>query len=56
MMGCGKNSTDAEGKEIKIPQNVFRAVLEVYVSFHESFLCPKHKILPRITPLQPKEK
>ncbi|GLT35573.1 hypothetical protein SLA2020_100140 [Shorea laevis] len=31
-----ENSTDTEGKEIKIPQNVFRAVLEVYVSFHES--------------------
>ncbi|GKV33128.1 hypothetical protein SLEP1_g41669 [Rubroshorea leprosula] len=31
-----ENSTDTGGKEIKIPQNVFRAVLEVYVSFHES--------------------
>ncbi|GKV14906.1 hypothetical protein SLEP1_g25709 [Rubroshorea leprosula] len=31
-----ENSTDTEGKEIKIRQNVFRAVLEVYVSFHES--------------------
>ncbi|GKU90980.1 hypothetical protein SLEP1_g4911 [Rubroshorea leprosula] len=31
-----ENSTDTEGKEIKIPQNVFRAVLELYVSFHES--------------------
>ncbi|GLT35547.1 hypothetical protein SLA2020_099910 [Shorea laevis] len=31
-----ENSTDAEGKETKIPPNVFRAVLEVYVSFHES--------------------
>ncbi|GLT59079.1 hypothetical protein SLA2020_319200 [Shorea laevis] len=31
-----ENSTDTQGKEIKIPQNVFRAVLEVYVSFHES--------------------
>ncbi|GLT25994.1 hypothetical protein SLA2020_010880 [Shorea laevis] len=31
-----ENSTDTEWKEIKIPQNVFRAVLEVYVSFHES--------------------
>ncbi|GKV48136.1 hypothetical protein SLEP1_g54966 [Rubroshorea leprosula] len=31
-----ENSTDTEGKEIKIPQSVFRAVLELYVSFHES--------------------
>ncbi|KAI3466043.1 hypothetical protein Pfo_022706 [Paulownia fortunei] len=31
-----ENSTDVEGKELKIPQNAYRAVLEVYVSFHEN--------------------
>ncbi|KAI3457373.1 hypothetical protein Pfo_014036 [Paulownia fortunei] len=31
-----KNSTDVESKEFKIPQNAYRAVLEVYVSFHEN--------------------
>ncbi|PIN15960.1 Peptide-N(4)-(N-acetyl-beta-glucosaminyl)asparagine amidase [Handroanthus impetiginosus] len=31
-----ENSTDIQGKEIKIPQNAYRAVLEVYVSFHEN--------------------
>ncbi|XP_009615061.1 peptide-N4-(N-acetyl-beta-glucosaminyl)asparagine amidase A-like [Nicotiana tomentosiformis] len=31
-----ENSTDAKSKEFKIPQNVYRAVLEVYVSFHEN--------------------
>ncbi|KAK6134702.1 hypothetical protein DH2020_031550 [Rehmannia glutinosa] len=31
-----ENSTDVESKEFKIPQNVYRAVLEVYVSFHEN--------------------
>ncbi|KAM6550335.1 hypothetical protein CsatB_000143 [Cannabis sativa] len=31
-----KNSTDFALKELKIPQNVYRAVLEVYVSFHEN--------------------
>ncbi|KAK9269010.1 hypothetical protein L1049_000778 [Liquidambar formosana] len=30
-----ENSTDIESKEFKIPQNAYRAVLEVYVSFHE---------------------
>ncbi|KAL6554162.1 Peptide-N4-(N-acetyl-beta-glucosaminyl)asparagine amidase A [Orobanche minor] len=30
-----RNSTDIKTKEFKIPQNVYRAVLEVYVSFHE---------------------
>ncbi|PON31952.1 Peptide-N4-(N-acetyl-beta-glucosaminyl)asparagine amidase A [Parasponia andersonii] len=30
-----ENSTDFGFKELKIPQNVYRAVLEVYVSFHE---------------------
>ncbi|CAK9134136.1 unnamed protein product [Ilex paraguariensis] len=30
------NSTDTESKEFKIPQNAYRAVLEVYVSFHEN--------------------
>ncbi|CAL5405945.1 unnamed protein product [Camellia sinensis] len=29
-----ENSTDVESKKFKIPQNVYRAVLEVYVSFH----------------------
>ncbi|GLU17364.1 hypothetical protein SLE2022_337340 [Rubroshorea leprosula] len=39
MMGCGlklRIPQILEGKEIKIPQNVFKAVLEVYVSFDES--------------------
>ncbi|KAJ8899550.1 hypothetical protein K2173_018524 [Erythroxylum novogranatense] len=31
-----ENSTDIESKEFKIPPNVYRAVLEVYVSFHET--------------------
>ncbi|XP_022877375.1 peptide-N4-(N-acetyl-beta-glucosaminyl)asparagine amidase A [Olea europaea var. sylvestris] len=31
-----ENSTDVESKEFKIPQNAYRAVLEVYVSFHEN--------------------
>ncbi|GKV02098.1 hypothetical protein SLEP1_g14576 [Rubroshorea leprosula] len=30
-----ENSTDTKGKEFKVPPNVYRAVLEVYVSFHE---------------------
>ncbi|KAH7842018.1 hypothetical protein Vadar_000551 [Vaccinium darrowii] len=30
-----KNSTDIESKKFIIPQNAYRAVLEVYVSFHE---------------------
>ncbi|KAJ1400805.1 Peptide-N4 [Sesbania bispinosa] len=30
------NSTDVGLKEFKIPQNAYRAVLEVYVSFHEN--------------------
>ena len=30
-----KNSKDTQLKEFKIPQNTYRAVLEVYVSFHE---------------------
>ncbi|KAL6529662.1 hypothetical protein OROGR_015285 [Orobanche gracilis] len=30
-----RNSTDIKTKESKIPQNAYRAVLEVYVSFHE---------------------
>ncbi|XP_042475971.1 peptide-N4-(N-acetyl-beta-glucosaminyl)asparagine amidase A-like [Macadamia integrifolia] len=29
-----ENSTDIEKKQFKIPQNAYRAVLEVYVSFH----------------------
>ncbi|XP_059662723.1 peptide-N4-(N-acetyl-beta-glucosaminyl)asparagine amidase A-like [Cornus florida] len=29
-----ENSTDGKSKEFKIPQNAYRAVLEVYVSFH----------------------
>ncbi|KAJ4980495.1 hypothetical protein NE237_031332 [Protea cynaroides] len=29
-----ENSTDVQKKEFKIPQNSYRAVLEVYVSFH----------------------
>ncbi|KDP34768.1 hypothetical protein JCGZ_10548 [Jatropha curcas] len=31
-----ENSTDTQFKEFVIPQNVYRAVLEVYVSFHEN--------------------
>nr|KJB13190.1 hypothetical protein B456_002G060900 [Gossypium raimondii] len=31
-----ENSTDVIVKEFEIPQNVYRAVLEVYVSFHEN--------------------
>ncbi|XP_060200815.1 peptide-N4-(N-acetyl-beta-glucosaminyl)asparagine amidase A-like [Lycium barbarum] len=31
-----ENSTDVQLKDFKIPQNVYRAVLEVYVSFHEN--------------------
>ncbi|KAF7822632.1 peptide-N4-(N-acetyl-beta-glucosaminyl)asparagine amidase A [Senna tora] len=31
-----ENSTDVGSKEFKIPQNAYRAVLEVYVSFHEN--------------------
>lgn len=31
-----ENSTDVESKDFKIPQNAYRAVLEVYVSFHEN--------------------
>lgn len=31
-----ENSTDVGLKEFKIPQNAYRAVLEVYVSFHEN--------------------
>ncbi|XP_061341180.1 peptide-N4-(N-acetyl-beta-glucosaminyl)asparagine amidase A [Gastrolobium bilobum] len=31
-----QNSTDLGFKEFKIPQNAYRAVLEVYVSFHEN--------------------
>ncbi|KDP34767.1 hypothetical protein JCGZ_10547 [Jatropha curcas] len=31
-----ENSTDSQFKEFAIPQNVYRAVLEVYVSFHEN--------------------
>ncbi|ERN13870.1 hypothetical protein AMTRI_Chr01g132660 [Amborella trichopoda] len=31
-----ENSTDVQGKEFKIPPNAYRAVLEVYVSFHSS--------------------
>ncbi|CAB4307730.1 unnamed protein product [Prunus armeniaca] len=31
-----QNSNDTELKEFKIPQNAYRAVLEVYVSFHEN--------------------
>ncbi|KAK7818665.1 peptide-n4-(n-acetyl-beta- glucosaminyl)asparagine amidase a [Quercus suber] len=39
MMGCGlklRVSTDIALSEFKIPQNAYRAVLEVYVSFHEN--------------------
>ncbi|KAA0066768.1 peptide-N4-(N-acetyl-beta-glucosaminyl)asparagine amidase A [Cucumis melo var. makuwa] len=31
-----QNSTDVQLKEFEIPQNVYRALLEVYVSFHEN--------------------
>ncbi|XVF18653.1 hypothetical protein REPUB_Repub11eG0041300 [Reevesia pubescens] len=31
-----QNSNDTKLKQFKIPQNVYRAVLEVYVSFHEN--------------------
>ncbi|TQD80287.1 hypothetical protein C1H46_034185 [Malus baccata] len=31
-----QNSTDTQLKEFEIPQNAYRAVLEVYVSFHEN--------------------
>lgn len=31
-----ENSTDFQSKEVIIPRNVYRAVLEVYVSFHEN--------------------
>lgn len=31
-----ENSTDFGAKQFKIPQNAYRAVLEVYVSFHEN--------------------
>ncbi|WCJ32271.1 Peptide-N4-(N-acetyl-beta-glucosaminyl)asparagine amidase A protein [Euphorbia peplus] len=31
-----ENNTDSQLKEFEIPQNVYRAVLEVYVSFHEN--------------------
>ncbi|KAK4748107.1 hypothetical protein SAY87_014693 [Trapa incisa] len=31
-----ENSTDTESKKFRIPPNVYRAVLEVYVSFHEN--------------------
>ncbi|KAL8505708.1 hypothetical protein ACS0TY_016796 [Phlomoides rotata] len=31
-----ENSTVLQGNEVKIPQNSYRAVLEVYVSFHEN--------------------
>ncbi|KAG8472339.1 hypothetical protein CXB51_034268 [Gossypium anomalum] len=31
-----ENATDVKVKEFVIPQNVYRAVLEVYVSFHEN--------------------
>ncbi|PHU04178.1 Peptide-N4-(N-acetyl-beta-glucosaminyl)asparagine amidase A [Capsicum chinense] len=31
-----ENSTDVKSKDFKIPRNVYRAVLEVYVSFHEN--------------------
>ncbi|KAG9153186.1 hypothetical protein Leryth_020589 [Lithospermum erythrorhizon] len=30
------NASNVESKEVVIPQNVYRAVLEVYVSFHEN--------------------
>ncbi|XP_047965094.1 peptide-N4-(N-acetyl-beta-glucosaminyl)asparagine amidase A-like [Salvia hispanica] len=31
-----QNSTDVQGKELTIPNNAYRAVMEVYVSFHEN--------------------
>lgn len=31
-----ENSTDVQSKEFKIPQNAYRAVLEIYASFHEN--------------------
>ncbi|XP_007021740.2 PREDICTED: peptide-N4-(N-acetyl-beta-glucosaminyl)asparagine amidase A [Theobroma cacao] len=31
-----QNSNDTKLKQFKIPQNVYRAVLEVYISFHEN--------------------
>ncbi|MCD7448896.1 hypothetical protein HAX54_046990 [Datura stramonium] len=31
-----ENSTDVQSKDFKIPPNVYKAVLEVYVSFHEN--------------------
>ncbi|XP_058100816.1 peptide-N4-(N-acetyl-beta-glucosaminyl)asparagine amidase A-like [Magnolia sinica] len=31
-----ENSTDVQSKEFKIPKNAYRAVLEVFVSFHSS--------------------
>lgn len=31
-----QNSTDIQSKQFMIPQNAYRAVLEVYVSFHEN--------------------
>ncbi|CAI9088805.1 OLC1v1023242C1 [Oldenlandia corymbosa var. corymbosa] len=31
-----QNSTDVKSKKFKIPQNAYRAMLEVYVSFHEN--------------------
>ncbi|KAI6690329.1 hypothetical protein NL676_027157 [Syzygium grande] len=31
-----ENATDTETKEFRVPLNVYRAVLEVYVSFHEN--------------------
>ncbi|KAF3631315.1 hypothetical protein FXO38_26713 [Capsicum annuum] len=31
-----ENSTDVKSKDFKIPQNVYRALFEVYVSFHEN--------------------
>ncbi|KAM3359703.1 hypothetical protein P3S68_019414 [Capsicum galapagoense] len=31
-----ENSTDIKSKDFKIPQNVYRALLEVYVSFYEN--------------------
>lgn len=31
-----QNSTDVQSKDFVIPQNAYRAVLEVYVSFHEN--------------------
>ncbi|KAF3661089.1 hypothetical protein FXO38_11886 [Capsicum annuum] len=31
-----ENSTNVKSKDFKIPQNVYRAVLKVYVSFYEN--------------------